>query len=185
MTELFEKRLTYRDWIRQFKSDDSAFGELSREVWIHSAPAGVNDYFQWRQFLQNTGSESLDVLKESFKRYLANEEPNLPNAQVVLTFDNAHGVSEDIAYSLKSLDSLPPDQNNQNNRQRQEFTLFGFLPQYMRKLEALKRQSTDILFKIEYIDRDEEEEFRGVITSVLLETVSRQKVIKFSTVRSS
>jgi hypothetical protein len=182
MTESFEKRLTYRDWIRQFKADDSAFGELSREVWMHSAPAGVNDYFQWRQFLQSAGSESMDVLKESFKRYLANEEPNLPNAQVVLTFDNAHGVSEDIAYSLKSLDSLPDDQNSSK---RQEFTLFGFLPQYMRKLEALKRQSTNILFKIEYIDRDEEEAFKGVITSVLLETVSRLKVIKFRTLQSS
>jgi hypothetical protein len=182
MTESFEKRLTYRDWIRQFKADDSAFGELSREVWVHSAPAGVNDYFQWRQFLQSAGSESMDVLKESFKRYLANEEPNLPNAQVVLTFDNAHGVSEDIAYSLKSLDSLPDDQNSSK---RQEFTLFSFLPQYMRKLEALKRQSTNILFKIEYIDRDEEEAFNGVITSVLLETVSRLKVIKFRTLQSS
>jgi len=182
MTELFEKRLTYRDWIRQFKADDSAFGELSREVWIHSAPAGVNDYFQWRQFLQHAGSESMDVLKESFKRYLANEEPNLPGAQVVLTFDNAHGVSEDIAYSLKSLDPL---QDDQNSNKRQEFTLFGFLPQYMRKLEALKRQSTNILFKIEYIDRDKEEAFNGVITSVLLETGSRMKVIKFRTLQSS
>lgn len=183
MTELFEKRLTYRDWIRQFKADDSAFGDLSREVWIHSAPAGVNDYFQWRQFLQTAGSDSLDVLKESFKRYLANEEPNLPGAQVVLTFNNAHGVSEDIAYSLKSLDSLPENQNN--NNKRQEFTLFGFLPQYMRKLEALKRQSTNILFKIEYIDRNDEESFNGIITSVLLETVSRIKVIKFRTLQSS
>ncbi|MDR3614213.1 MAG: hypothetical protein P4L53_11675 [Candidatus Obscuribacterales bacterium] len=182
MTELFEKRLTYRDWIRQFKSDDSPFGELSREVWIHSAPAGVNDYFQWRQFLQSTGSELQDALKESFRRYLVNEEPNLPNAQVVLVFDNAHGVSEDVAYSLKSLDSLPDDQDS---NKRQEFTLFGFLPQYMRKLEALKRQSTEILFKIEYIDRDEDETFSGIITSVLLETVSRLKVIKFRTLQSS
>lgn len=178
MTDFFEKRLTYRDWIRQFKADESPFGDLAREIWVHPSPPGVSDYFQWREFLLNVGSESLDILKESFKRYLINEEPNLPNAQVVLTFDNHHGVSEDVSYTLKGLDQLPDDQNN---NKRQEFTLFGFLPQYMRKLEALKRQATSISFQIEYIDRDRQESFEGIITSVLLETVSRLKVIKFRT----